>query len=83
MNAINGLSEDQRQQALLLLARLQALESEFQALLQQAKPQSEVVSLPTRGINETQAADLRARLNTFAEDWDRPEAAIYDQAPAR
>ena len=83
MNAINGLSEDQRQQALLLQARLQALESEFQALLQQAKPRPAGVDLPARRINETQAADLRARLNTFAEDWDRPEAAIYDQAPAR
>ena len=30
-----------------------------------------------------QARDLRARLRTFAEDWDRPEAAIYDEDPAR
>ena len=83
MNAINGLSEDQRQKALLLQAQLLALESEFQALLQQAKPRPSGVDLPARGINETQAAGRRARLNTFAEDWDRPEAAIYDQAPAR
>lgn len=41
------------------------------------------VDLRARGISETQAADLRARLNTFAEDWERPEAAIYDEDPAR
>lgn len=41
------------------------------------------IDLPARGINETQAADLRARLKTFAEDWERPEADIYDKDPAR
>ena len=41
------------------------------------------VDLRSRGIGEAQAADLRARLKTFAEDWERPEAAIYDEDPAR
>lgn len=41
------------------------------------------VDLRSRGINEEQAGDLRARLKTFAEDWERPEAAIYDEDPAR
>ncbi len=41
------------------------------------------VELRTRGIDETHAAELRARLKTFAEDWERPEADIYDQDPAR
>ena len=36
------------------------------------------VELSQRGIDEAHAADLRARLKTFAEDWERPEAAIYD-----
>jgi hypothetical protein len=36
--------------------------------------------LHDRGINESQAADLRARLKTFAEDWERPEASIYDES---
>ena len=36
------------------------------------------IDLSTRGIDETQAADLRKRLKTFAEDWNRPEADIYD-----
>ena len=34
------------------------------------------VDLRLRGTSEAQARDLRARLKTFAEDWDRPEAAI-------
>ena len=41
------------------------------------------VALHDRGINESQAADLRSRLKTFAEDWERPEAAIYNENPAR
>jgi hypothetical protein len=41
------------------------------------------VELHDRGIDETQAADLRSRLKTFTEDWERPEAAIYDETPAR
>lgn len=45
--------------------------------------ESNGVDLRTRGIDETHAAELRARLKTFAEDWERPEADIYDQDPAR
>ena len=33
----------------------------------------ESVDLRERGIDESQAGDLRRRLSTFAEDWDRPE----------
>ncbi|HXD33385.1 MAG TPA: hypothetical protein VN643_19845 [Pyrinomonadaceae bacterium] len=36
------------------------------------------VDLAARGIDEAQAADLRARLRTFSEDWDRPEMDVYD-----
>jgi hypothetical protein len=36
------------------------------------------VDLRARGIKQRQAADLRARMKAFAEDWDRPEATIYD-----
>ncbi|MBC8181081.1 hypothetical protein H8E88_08155 [candidate division KSB1 bacterium] len=35
--------------------------------------------LQTRGIDKKQAAELRARLATFAEDWDSPEMDIYDE----
>lgn len=36
------------------------------------------VDLAERGIDEGHAADLRQRLTTFAEDWDRPEMDAYD-----
>jgi len=40
------------------------------------------VDLGARGIDETQAADLRARLARFAEDWGSPEMTIYDDYDA-
>jgi len=36
------------------------------------------VDLAEHGIDETDAANLRARLVTFAEDWERPEMGAYD-----
>jgi hypothetical protein len=48
-----------------------------------ASGNSGVALLHDRGIDEVQAAGLRSRLKTFAEDWERPEAAIYDENPAR
>ncbi|MEP6664505.1 MAG: hypothetical protein ABJC04_12665 [Verrucomicrobiota bacterium] len=45
--------------------------------------ESNGVDLQTHGIDATHAAELRARLKTFAEDWERPEADIYDKDPAR
>ena len=44
---------------------------------------AEPVDLRERGIDEPQAADLRRRLVQFAEDWDRPEMAAYDELPPR
>ena len=41
------------------------------------------IKLQSRGINASQAADLRSRLSTFAEDWNRPEMDIYDDDAAR
>ena len=40
------------------------------------------IDLRARGIDEAQAAELRARLATFAEDWDSPEMDIYDDYDA-
>ena len=40
------------------------------------------IDLTTRGIDNTQAADLRARLATFAEDWESREMSIYDNYDA-
>jgi hypothetical protein len=36
------------------------------------------INLRERGIDKEQAAELRAKLNTMAEDWERPEMDIYD-----
>lgn len=40
------------------------------------------IDLQSRGIDEAHAAELRARLATFAEDWDSPEMDIYDDYDA-
>lgn len=36
------------------------------------------VDLRKRGIDEKQAAELRARLQAFAEDWESPMIEAYD-----
>jgi len=36
------------------------------------------VDLAEHGMDEAAAANLRARLQTFAEDWERPEMGAYD-----
>ncbi len=38
--------------------------------------------LRAHGIDREQAADLRARLMPFAEDWEQPEMDIYDNYDA-
>jgi hypothetical protein len=40
------------------------------------------LSLADRGISEVQAAELRARMQSFADDWDSPEMEIYDHYDA-
>lgn len=37
------------------------------------------VDLAALGIGKEEAAEMRARLSTFAEDWDRPEMDVYDE----
>lgn len=41
-------------------------------------PADRAVDLAGRGIQPAQAAELRARLAAFAEDWNRPEMDAYD-----
>ncbi len=41
------------------------------------------LDLRSRGLDETQAAELRARLATFTEDWDSLEMDIYDNYQKR
>jgi hypothetical protein len=36
------------------------------------------LDLAGRGIDPVHAADLRRRLNSIADDWDRPEMDAYD-----
>jgi len=36
------------------------------------------IDLHERGIDPAQAAEIRARLASFSEDWDTPEMSIYD-----
>ena len=40
------------------------------------------VDLQARGIDQKQAAELRARLSAFAEDWESAEMAVYDNYDA-
>lgn len=37
------------------------------------------VDLAERGIDPAHAAELRARLKAFEEDWQRPEMDAYDE----
>jgi hypothetical protein len=37
-----------------------------------------VIDLAAHNVDRQQAADLRHRLATFAEDWQRPEMDAYD-----
>jgi len=46
-------------------------------------PPAPSIDLRERGIDEVQASDLRRRLASFAEDWDRPEMTVYDELPPR
>ena len=46
--------------------------------LQGRRAERVAVDLQDRGIDQQQAADLRQRLKTFSQDWDRPEMDAYD-----
>ncbi len=41
-------------------------------------PKRDERQLSAYGIDEAQAADLRARLRTFEEDWNHPDMDAYD-----
>jgi len=40
------------------------------------------IDLRARGIDETEAAELRARLATFADDWESPGMDAYNDHDA-
>jgi len=79
INELPKLTDSERRSVLDSLLTLTQQQSQWN------EPTAEyrAVDLRERGLGETQAADLRARLKTFAEDWERPEASVYDQDPAR
>ena len=64
----------------------QAAAEAAQALIAEAMERDAVsgcgVSLAEHGISPAQAAELRARLATFAEEWERPEMDVYDDYDA-
>jgi hypothetical protein len=67
----------------LIAAEAQAHGLSVDEYIKSLLPRANGIDLNARGIDETQAKDLRARLETFAEDWNRPEADIYDENPTR
>ncbi len=36
------------------------------------------INLAERGIGQVQAAELKAKFGTMAEDWNKPEMDVYD-----
>lgn len=40
------------------------------------------IDLRARGIDEARAAELRAQLGAFAEEWNSPDMAPYDDYDA-
>jgi hypothetical protein len=79
INELPKLTDTERRKVLESLLALTRQQSQ----LKESATEYRAVDLRALGIGETQAADLRARLKTFAEDWNRREAAIYDEDPAR
>lgn len=43
-----------------------------------AELESGAIDLQARGIDAREAAELRARLDRFTDNWDSPEMAAYD-----
>ena len=56
----------------------------YRLLVQESAPSQETfpengnVDLIARGIDQQQAAELRAKLQTFAGDWESEEMNVYD-----
>lgn len=47
-----------------------------------AEMDDQPIDLRSRGIDADAAADLRARMERFAEDWTSPEMEAYDHYDA-
>jgi hypothetical protein len=42
-------------------------------------PNDGPIDLRARGIDEAQAAEMRSRFQSIADDWERPEMDVYDE----
>ena len=40
--------------------------------------ETRLIDLQERGISREQAAEIRGKFDSIAEDWNRPEMDIYD-----
>jgi hypothetical protein len=61
-----------------LLEAPDEMDNNTRVLITFLTPQPAGVSLAERQIDAAQAADLRARLAPFAQDWERPDMDGYD-----
>ena len=67
----------------IVSALLEVRKAGFEAARVHIKPTAVLrgvgnIDLRERGIDEAQAAEMRARLASFAEDWESPEMNVYD-----
>lgn len=74
LNSVEGIYRDGHVE---LLER-PAAEGPSRVIVTFLSPAGAAIDLRQRGIDDAQAAALRARLRAFAEDWDRPEMDVYD-----
>jgi hypothetical protein len=88
MSQLHNLTVDQLRQAVAIKEQIEKLQDELDSIVGARDAlvnfmETKGVDLRAHGIDRAQAAKLRGRLKTFAADWERPEADIYDQDPAR
>jgi predicted DNA-binding antitoxin AbrB/MazE fold protein len=76
---IDALYEDR---VLKPLANAELKDHQRHHVTPEAVAESGDESLAARGIGEEQAAELRARLEPFAEGWESEEMSIYDDYDA-
>jgi len=74
MKSIEGIFRDGKIE--LLKPALQETESR---VLVTFFPIPGKIDLREMGVSEAEAAEMRNRVASFAEDWDRPEMDIYDE----
>lgn len=72
MQTIEGIFKDGK----VILAKMPAEVNESKVLV--TFLETKEIALKERGIDKAQAAELRAKLSTMAEDWNRPEMDVYD-----